>query len=79
MEHGIICKSQEALIAACVENDLKPDDVYVICSPQDLNFALKDTRGKELTLHLGSDWQLSGIKQDDFASRYNEGEQINDG
>lgn len=67
MEYGVICKSEDALRAACIENDLKEDDVFVICTNKDLNFALRETEGVELTLLLGHDWRETGLKQADFA------------
>lgn len=68
MEHGVICNSEDSLTAACAEHDLNQDDVFVICSPRDLNFAIRETEGVELTLVLGHDWKDTGLKQTDFAS-----------
>lgn len=68
MEYGVICNSEESLQAACVEHELNKDDVFVICSKHDLNFALRETEGMELTLFLGHDWKEANIKQTDFAS-----------
>ena len=68
MEYGVICNSEESLEAACAEHELNQDDVYVICSTRDLNFAIKETEGVALTLVLGHDWRDTGLKQVDFVS-----------
>ena len=66
MEYGVICKSEEALKAACVEHDLDHDDVYVISSKRDFNFALRETEDQAFTLILGFDWKDVRIPERDF-------------
>ncbi len=68
MEYGVICNSESALEAACIEHGLQVDDVFVICSQRDMNFALRETEGAPFTLVLGHDWVETGLKQADFAS-----------
>lgn len=63
MEYAIVTKSREGLEVAAAEQGVDPDDVYVISSLKDLQFAKNDASNKDLTIVLGSDWRNTGVTQ----------------